>query len=403
MKAITRFQTDLFREYKRTQKLLRIQLKRKNTLEIVKAIIEESIKALTKRQAIIIARYTYKEFKKGVADAKRELKGVNIEGAAAIPDMGSVGMDLDDVSQQQMNRIFHTHLGKIGDYNATLSKELQHQYNVLLNDNKLIKSLDTKGWTPWLEKEWQKRGIDPAVIKLIKGQKTSKQMVNILELHGIKGGKHPNEVAKMLIPYVNRFFGPEGVTIDNIGKTVKRFSIDADGNYGWFDHKITRKYKATPRTYSRVIARDTLRKARMDAYYDSLKGSKLVDHYISVAHMDSTTCVLCASIHGRTVTKGSGPLYHGNCGCDLRPVWKKDSLLASQNKPDAFFEKQRNTHFMRAKDLKDYNAQMPRGLKLKYATQLPEDAITKVMPSNTEMRAIRHEMLGNPAAIKPKS
>jgi hypothetical protein len=296
-----------------------------------------------------------------------------------------------------MNRIFHTHLGAIGNYNEKLSKTLQHQYNVLLSDNKLINSLNTHGFTPWLEKEWQKRGIDPKVIALVKGQKTSAKMASILEYNGIRGGMHPNQVGKRLIPHINRFFGPGGVVIDNVGKTVKRFTVDADGNHAWVDHKITRKYKATPRTYSRLIARDTLRQARMDAYYDSLKSSKLVDHYISVAHMDSTTCGMCASMHGRTVTKGSGPLYHGNCGCDLRPVWKKESLLASQNKQDAFYEKQRNTHFMRANDLKNYNAKMPRGMKLKYATQLPEDAITKVIPDKAAMRAIRHEMLGKPA------
>jgi hypothetical protein len=403
MKVLTRFQGELLKEYKRTQKQLRMQLKRENAPEIVKAIIKESIEALTERQALIIARFIYREYKKGLVDAEKELKGVNIEGAAAIPDMGSVGIKLDEVSQKQMNRIFNTHLGAIGDYNTNLSKTLQHQYNLLLNDNKLIKSLNMHGFTPWLEREWQKRGIAPEVIALIKGQKTSKQMVNILELHGIRGGKHPNEVAKMLIPYVNRFFGPDGVVIDNVGKIVKRFTVDADGNHAWIDHEITRKYKASPRTYSRLIARDTLRNARMDAYYDSLKGSKLVDHYISVAHMDSTTCGMCASMHGRRVNKGSGPLYHGNCGCDLRPVWKKDSVLAKTNKPEEFFVKQRNMHFMRAKDLKDFNAKMPRGLKLKYATQLPEDAITKVMPSKAVVREIRYNALGKPAAIKLES
>jgi hypothetical protein len=400
MKTLTRFQHDLIREYNKTRKQLRTRLKRRLAPEIVKSIIKEAFKELLERHARIIARYIYKSYKSGTVEAKQELKGVNIKAAAPIQDMGDVGIDLSEVSELQMNWIFHTHLGAIGNYNKNMSKTLQHQYNLLLNDNKLINSLNTHGFTPWLEKEWQKRGIAPEVIKLIKGQKTSKQMVNILELHGIKGGKHPNEVAKMLVPHVNRFFGPEGVSIDNIGKTVKQFRIDADGNYGWFDHKITKIYKATPRTYSRLIARNTLRQARMDAYYDSLKGSKLVDHYISVAHMDSNTCAHCAMMHGQRVTKGSGPQYHGNCGCDLRPVWKKDSPLASQNKPEEFFEKQRNMHFMRAKDLKDYNAKMPRGMKLKYATQLPEDAITKVIPDKAAMREIRHEMLGKPAAIK---
>jgi hypothetical protein len=205
----------------------------------------------------------------------------------------------------------------------------------------------------------------------------------------------------MLVPHVNRFFGPEGVKINNVGKTVKRLNVDADGNFEYVRKKVTKVYKATPRTYSRVIARDTLRRTRMDAYYDSLAKSKLVDHYISIAHMDSTTCGICATMHGRRVTKGSGPLYHSNCGCDLVPVWKKDSPLALQNKPEAFFENQRNRHFLRMHDLKRYNAKMPRGMKLKYATQLPEDAITTVMPGKIKMRAIRFELLGKPAKIVP--
>lgn len=400
MKQLTRFQTQLLREYKRTQKQLRMRFKRKMEPADVKAFIKKAIEELTERQAVIIARYIYKSYKTGTADAEKELKSSKIEGAA--PNIGDVGIDLSEVSQKQMNLIFHRNLGAIGNYNENLSKTLQQQYNLLLNDNKILKSLDTTGWTPWLEEEWKKRGIAPEVIKLIKGQKTAKQMISILEMQGIRGGKHPNEVGKLLVPHINRFFGPEGVKIDNIGKTVKRLVVDAEGNYEWQKHKITKAYKATPRTYSRMLARNVMRQARMDAYYDSLKNSKLVDHYISISHLDANTCAHCAMMHGQTVTKGSGPQYHGNCGCDLQPVWKKDSPLASQNKPDAFYEKQRDMHFLRMDDLKRYNAKMPRGMKLKYATQLPEDAITKVIPCDIKMRAIRHEMLGKPAAIKPK-
>jgi hypothetical protein len=401
MKVLTRFQEALLKEYNRTRKQLRTRLKRPMAPADVKAVIKESFTELTERQTVIIARYIYKAYKGGLADARKEHKGIKIEAAAPIPDMGSVGMDLCEVSQLQMNRIFHTHLGAIGKYNMNLSKTLQHQYNKLLSDNKLIASLNRDGWTPWLDETLKKRGTDHAIINLIKGQKTSKQMINILELYGIKGGMHPNQVAKRLIPHITRFFGPEGVVIDNVGKEVKRLNVDADGIFEWKKQTVTKIYKATPRTYSRLIARNTLRQSRMDAYYESLSKSKLVDHYISVAHMDSNTCAHCAMMHGQTVTKGTGPQYHGNCGCDLRPVWKKNSPLASQNKPDAFYKKQRNLHFMRAKDLKNYNAKMPRGMKLKYATQLPEDAITKDIPDKAAMRKIRHEMLGKPAAIKP--
>jgi hypothetical protein len=401
MKQLTRFQQVLIKEYNRTRKHLRTQLKQPTAPEDVRTIIKNELKKLTERQALIIARYIYKAYKGGTAEANKELKGIEIKAAAPIPDIGNVGIGLDTVSKEQMNRIFHRNLGAIGDYNINLSKELQHQYNLLLSDNKLLKSLNTHGWTPWLEGEWQKRGIAPEIIKLVKGQKTSAQMVSILEMQGIRGGKHPNEVAKLLVPHINRFFTSEGVKIDNIGKTVKRLAVDANGNFEWQMHKITKAYKATPRTYSRMLARNTLREARMDAYYESLKKSKLVDHYISVSHLDSNTCAHCAMMHGQIVTKGAGPQYHSNCGCDLAPMWKKDSPLAFQNKPDAFYEKQRNTHFLRMKDLKVYNAKMPRGMKLKYATQLPEDAITHVMPGKIKMRAIQHEMLGKPKQIAP--
>jgi cell division FtsZ-interacting protein ZapD len=187
MKVLTRFQEALLKEYNRTRRQLRTRLKRSMAPADVKAFINESFTELTERQAKIIIQYTYKTFKKGISDADEEISSVRIAAAAAAPNIpgGTFKFDLDTVSTKQMNRIMHHNLGAIGKYNVNLSKAHQAQYNLLLSDSKLLRSLNTYGWTPWLEEEWKKRGIAPEIIKLIKGQKTSAQMISILNWKGI--------------------------------------------------------------------------------------------------------------------------------------------------------------------------------------------------------------------------
>ena len=379
-------------EYIRAKKDLAKRLKRRQIPEAVKSIINESSILLTDKLSIILTLYIAKAFKGGKQDAESELKDA-IRAAAPRPD----------IVDPLVGKITHRNIGAIGEYNLTLNKALQREYDTLLSNNKLANSLKRDGWSPWMGETLKKRGIDPKVISLIKQQSTSAKMVTILNQQGIRGGLHPDQIGRRLEPFINRYYGPGGVEIDNVGKSVKQLRVDADGNYKWVNHKVTRKYRATTRTYSRLVARNAMKTAHQEAYYQSLQKTKLVDHFISISILDSRTCGDCAMMHGRTVLKGEGPQYHGNCHCDLKPVWKEDGLLGDKNKDDSFYINQRDRHFLAVDDLKRYNMQLPIGSKLKHYTMMPKGARTTVMPGPTKMRAIRNRLLGSPSIIKPKA
>lgn len=385
------------REYTRTRKDITRQLKKKQSPKEVKIIINEAISLLNERLFRLIAFYTDKAFTQGAGDAKMEVTG----SLAAAAPKAAMSFDLSSTKNPELPRITRSSIGSIGRYNLTINKTLIKQYDTLLTDNKLLASLNKHGWTPWLGETLKNKGIDPKVISLIKDQKTTDKMLAVIREQGIRGGLHPNQVGKRLEKYVNRYFGPGGVIIDNVGKTVKIIKVDADGNYKWVNHKVTRKYKATPRTYSQLVAQSAMKRAHQDAYYESLQKTGLVDHYISVSVLDARTCGICATMHGRKVSKGAGPQYHSRCHCDLRPVWRKDSLLGDKNRPESYYQKQRDRHFIAADDLKRFNEHMPRGDKLKFYSLLPEGNRTHVMPGPVKMRAIRDRLLGMPPKIGP--
>ena len=399
MKDVTLYQRKLQREYSRTRELLIRNFKRQQTHDNAKALIKTATAALTARQSRIIGYYISKSFLNGVRDAKKEVKDIKIVRGAASPSKAEIGFDLNTITDSNLQKIGRANIGAIGKFNIILRDDLIKQYDELLSDNKLLTSLNKDGWTPWLGESLKKRGIDPAVISLVKHQKTTVKMLTIINEQGIRGGMHPDQVARRLVPYINRYFGPDGVTIDNVGKKVRRFTIDANGNYKWVEHTVTRKYHATARNYSRLIARNSMKEARREAYYRSLKKTNLVDHYISVSVMDARTCGSCAMMHGQRVTHADGPSYHGNCHCDLKPVWRRNSVLADKNKSDKHYERQRDIHFMRLNDLKAFNLKMPSGSKLKNYALLPDNAITKIMPGPMHMRKIRHALMGEPNKI----
>ena len=378
-------------EYIRARKELVNGLKQKRAPETVKKIINDSFNDLNNKLSVILTLHIAKAFKSGTRDAKTEFKDA-IRAVVLRPD----------IPDPLVGKIAHENIGAIGKYNVTLNKALQKEYNILLSDNKLLNSLKRDGWTPWLGESLKKKGIDPKVISLVKQQSTSTKMLSILNQQGLRGGLHPDQVGRRLEPFVNRYFGPGGVEINNIGKSVKQLRVDADGNYKWVNHKVTRKYRATAQTYSRLVARKAMKTAHQEAYYRNLQGTNLVDHYISVSILDSRTCGDCAMMHGRTVTKTEGPQYHGNCHCDLKPIWKSDSLLGDKNKDPSYYETQRDKHFLAVDDLKRYNMHLPTGSKLKHYTLLPKGARTTIMPGPVKMRAIRNRILGMPLTIKPK-
>ena len=382
-------------QYTRTRKELVQVLKRKQSPEDVKIALKASFDLLNLRLARTLFTYMARASIQGKKDAENEVGSV-IKGAAQ-----SASISFGSIDDPAFKKITHRSLGQIGKYNVALNKSLIKEYDRLLSDNKLANSLRTHGYTLWLGESLKKRGIDPKVISLIKQQSTSTKMLSILNQQGIKGGLHPNQVGKRMERYINRYFGPGGVTIDNVGKKARRFVVDADGNYKWVEKTITRKYKATPRTYSRLVAGDAMTNVHREEYYRSLEKTNLVDHYISVAVMDARTCGNCAVMHGQIVTHADGPQYHSRCHCDLRPVFKRDSLLGNKNKPDRFYERQRDLHFLRMNDLKRFNETMPSGSKLANFALLPENAKSGIMPEPLQMRAIRDTLMGHPVKVAP--
>ena len=378
----------LILEYNRARKLLRKYFKKRHDPDEARAKIKEIIDNMTVRQSKVIGYTLNDAFRKGAKEGGKEIGNVTISAAAS---SASLGFDLTKVADADLNRITAKTIGDIGKYNTLLSKQLMLEYDTLLADNKLVLSLNTHGWTPWLDKLLEKRGISPEVIALAKGQTTTNKIIAILEREGIRGGKHPREVSKMLLPHIQRYFGEGGVVIDNVGKFKKVLKVDAYGNYNWVQKKITQVYKTTPKSYSNLLARSSMVSGHQEGRFQTLEKSGLVDHYISVSVLGANTCDLCAMMHGQRVSHADGPLYHPNGACDLKPIFSKDSGL--KNKNPEFYEKQRDKHFLKEHDLREFNKNMPKGEKLNFSSLLPEDAITETLPSKEAMLEIRRAIL----------
>ena len=380
----TAYAQRLIMEYNRARRLLRKYLKAKHNPRDVTAKIAEIISNMSARQSKIIGYTLNTAFLEGTKEGNKELSNATISAAA-------VGFDLSKVADTHLHKITKDTIGHVGKYNTLLTKQLQLEYNTLLADNRLITSLSKDGWTPWLDKALSKRGVSAEVIALTKGQTTTVKMVNILELHGIRGGKNPRDVAKLLIPHVQRYFGPGGVIINNVGKMHRVFTINADGTSKWIQKKVTRPYKATVKSYSNLVARSSMVDAHHQGRFSSLERSGLVDYYISQSILDANTCYICAQQHGQRVSRENGPLYHGNCACSLKPIFRKDSGL--KNEDPEFYQKQSDKWFLKQQDLKDFNVKMPKGEKLKYSSLLPKDSITEAIPDKVAMLEIRKLML----------
>jgi hypothetical protein len=385
---ITAYAQLLILEYNRARKLLRKYFKKRHNPDEARAKIKEIIDNMTVRQSKIIGYTLNDGFRKGAKEGDKDLSNATISAAAP---SASMGFDLSKINDMHLNTLTKETIGSIGKYNSALTNQLQLQYDMLLADNKLVNSLSKEGWTPWLDKALKKRGVSAEVIALAKGQTTTKKVIDILEMEGIRGGKHPREVSKMLLPHIQRHFGPEGVVIDNVGKFKKVLKVDADGNFKYVKQVITRPYTATPKSYSNLLARTSMIQAHHKGRYQSLQKTGLVNHYISVSILDASTCSICAGMHGQRVTPSEGPLYHPNCACDLKPIFKKESGL--KNKDPEFYEKQSDKWFLKQNDLKEFNKNMPKGEKLKFSSLLPNDSITKTMPSKEAMYDIRKAML----------
>jgi hypothetical protein len=383
---MTAYAQRLILEYHRARKLLRKYFKKRHNPDEARSKIKEIIDNMAARQSKIIGYTLNTAFQAGAKEGDNEISNATISVAAA-----SVVFDLSKVSDSHLNKITKDTIGSIGKYNTLLSKQLTLQYDTLLADNKLVYSLTQNGWTPWLDKTLEKRGINPKVISLLKGQTSTAKMITILETEGIRGGRHPREISKMLLPHIQRYFGPEGVVIDHVGEFRKVLKVDAYGNFKYVKQAVTRPYRATHKSYSNLLARSSMIQSHHEGRYQSLEASKLVDHYISVSVLDANTCPMCAGMHGQQVSHADGPLYHPNGACNLKPIFKEDSGL--KNKDSEFYQKQSDKWFVKQNDLREFNMNMPKGAKLKYSSLLPVDAVTEALPSKEAILAIRKAML----------
>jgi hypothetical protein len=343
---------------------------------------------MTVRLSTIIGYTLNDAFRVGAKEGDKEISNATISAAAS---SASMGFDLTKVADTHLNKITAKTIGDIGKYNSALTNQLQLQYDLLLADNKLVNSLTQHGWTPWLDKALRKRGVSPEVIALAKGQASTAKIISILEREGIRGGRHPRDVAKLLLPHVQRFFGPTGVTIDTVGKYRRALEVNAKGEHKWVQKKITRVFKTTPKNYADIIARSSMVNANNEGRYQSLQHSNLVDYYISVSVLDAATCNLCAAMHSQRVSKSEGPTYHPRCRCSRKPIFKKESGL--KNKDPIFYQKQSDKWFLKQNDLKEFNRNMPKGEKLKFSSLLPADAFTETLPSKEAMVEIRKAIL----------
>ena len=383
----------LIKEYNHARKLLYKYLKKRHEPSDVTAMIVEVIENMTARQSKIIGYTLNKSFKAGTKEGDKIISKARVTASTA-----TLGFDMSKVADTHLNKITATNIGHIGKYNGTLKGQLLLEHKALLADNKLVSKLAQTGWTPSIEKSLLKRGTSAEVIALVKGQTTSTKMIRALEMQGIRGGMNPRQVSRLLQPAVSNYFGPKGVLIDNVGKFKKVLKVDVDGNYKYMKQAITRPYRATPKSYSNLLARSSMISAHHEGRYQSLQKTGLVDHYISKSILDANTCSLCATMHGQKISHSEGPLYHPSCACELKPIWKKDSGIP--NKDPGFYDKQRDQHFWKQHQLAEYNKGLPKGAKLKFHSMLPKDVIS-AMPSTSAMRTIRYNALGKPGAIKP--
>ena len=298
------------------------------------------------------------------------------------------GINLNRVSKTHLKLITKDTIGAIGNYNKALSANLIEQHNTLLTNNELVNSISVNGWSKSAEKRMIKAGFDKEVINLVKQQTTSTKMVEILEMHGIRGGMHPNDVSKLLQPRIRDVFGDGGIEISNIGKLRRELVVNAKGEYWWREVKVTQPYHSTVQNYADVIARSSMLKVHNEGRLQSLRQSGLVEKYRYICNQTANSCSTCLGMHGLIVEPSEvTPPIHPRCSCRLAPVWKKSTGL--KNHSDKFYEKQRDTALFKRHKLQEYN-------KTHETKLINENFLPPVgeVPKGSEMATIREAILG---------
>jgi hypothetical protein len=304
-----------------------------------------------------------------------------------------VAVDLSHVSKANLNKITEQTIGQIGNFNKEIANELKLRYGVLISNNELLNSIEAHGYTVNVEKRMIKRGFDKETINLVKQQTTANKMVALLEQQGIRGGMHPDSVARLLRPHIRAVFGPEGVTIDNTGKLRKEFAVNADGTYGWRRVEITRPYHTTVRNYANTISRSSMLRAHRTGRLDTLHKSKLVQKWRYVSSMSANMCGQCGAMHGAILDdpyEYAGGL-HARCAClGPQPIWKESTGL--KNHTDDYYEKQKDEWFFKTYKTNEYNKTLPKDVRIPNYNFLPKSELG-AMPGKEEMYKIRTAML----------
>jgi len=299
-----------------------------------------------------------------------------------------VTTDFSRISKTHLNRITKNTIGDIGGFNDELANNLKWKYDGLVMDNELVNSLEKHGWSKNAEKRMLKAGFDKEVIGLVKHQTTSHKMIQILETQGIKGGMHPNDVAKLLQPHIRNVFGKEGVEISNIGKLRRELMVNAKGEYWWREIKVTRPYHSTVQNYADVISRSSMLETHNAGRLESLRESGLVEKYRFICNQTANSCSTCLGMHGLIVDPSDvTPPIHPRCSCRLAPVWKKSTGL--KNHSEKFYSNQRDTALFKRYKLQEYN-------KTHETKLINENFLPPVgeVPKGSEMAAIREAILG---------
>lgn len=384
MTPLKEFEEGLITEYNRAKETLLSEFSSPLEKKAAKESIDATLLMCTASQVELIIEDLPSEY----------LAGIYIESdllSRKVP--AYVGFDFSGGPSKGLNKITKDAIGHIGNFNEEVANELKLRYGDLIKNNDLINSIDAHGWTASVEQKMVKMGFDKETINLIKHQTTTNKMIQILEQRGLRGGVHPTKVAKLLQPHIRGIFGDEGVTINNIGRTRRVFTIDADGNYKWINKKTTHLYHTTTKNYADIIARSTMLDANRLGRFETLERSGFVQQYRSVAVMDGSTGVYDAMMHGQIVLPGEGPQYHPRCRCELSPIWNKKTGL--RNKTDLQYTDERDAWFWKQYQFKEYNKTLPKGKKIPNYNFLPKNML-KGMPDKDGMRAIRAAMLKQP-------
>ena len=378
------FEKKLTTEYNRAKETIVSKFSSPLAKQEAKEGIDATLLRASANQATIILKELPSEY----------LAGVYIESdflSKKVP--AYVGFDLTKVSDANLSKITEQTIGQIGNFNKEIANELKLRYGVLISNNELLNSIEAHGYTANVEKRMIKLGFDKETINLIKQQITANKMVALLEQQGIRGGMHPDEVARLLRPHIRAVFGPEGVTIDRVGQLRKEFAVNADGNHWVRRVEITRPYHTTVRNYANTISSSSMLRAHRTGRLDTLHKTDFVQKWRYVSSMSANMCGQCGAMHGAILDDpyeyASG--LHAKCAClGPSPIWKESTGL--KNRDEQYYFQKRDEWFWKTHRTKEFNKTLPKEVRIPNYNFLPPSELG-TMPSKEGMYKIRAAML----------